>query len=304
MGFSYSPDSSQITFSVLKDRDLRTSDIYVMNSDGTQIKCLTDQKAEFENLTCENSSPRWSPDGTKIAFSSNRSGNYQIHLMNPDGTNIKNISQNSFDEDYPDWSPDGKNIVFVSNKPDRLNRQGWRQLHVMDSDGINRKHLNDSGFDDRLEPRWSPIEDRIIYVHTHPLGSRLSSMNSRGEMVDFSPSHMRSYRYTGVPFDSVPSWSPDGRKILFPSWCNGKTKLWICDSNGTNSQQPFKINGTKAFFINILRSVRYRNHISPAMAAEWSKNMKKILVCFSFDFCEEFLFEVELNCDLGHLTSS
>ena len=124
MGFSYSPDSSQITFSVLKDRDLRTSDIYVMNSDGTQIKCLTDQKAEFENLTCENSSPRWSPDGTKIAFSSNRSGNYQIHLMNPDGTNIKNISQNSFDEDYPDWSPDGKNIVFVSNKPDRLNRQG------------------------------------------------------------------------------------------------------------------------------------------------------------------------------------
>src|SRR5437868_1722235 len=73
----------------------------------------------------------YSPDGTKIAFSSNADGNPEIYVMNADGSGIKQLTDNSAIDWNPSWSPDGKKIAFTSG------RDGDFDVYVMDADGSN-----------------------------------------------------------------------------------------------------------------------------------------------------------------------
>jgi len=70
--------------------------------------------------------PMWSPDGKKIAFTTNRDGNYEIYLMNNDGTGLTNLSKHAAQDTSPTWSPDGKKIAFVST------RDGGSDVYVME----------------------------------------------------------------------------------------------------------------------------------------------------------------------------
>jgi TolB protein len=60
--------------------------------------------------------PAWSPDGKQIAFTSNRDGNYEIYLMNADGSGQRNFTRHKSQDNFAAWSPDGKRIAFISNR--------------------------------------------------------------------------------------------------------------------------------------------------------------------------------------------
>ena len=60
--------------------------------------------------------PAWSPDGKRIAFTSNRDGNYEIYVMNADGTGLRNLTQPPGAGQLRAWSPDGKRLAFISNR--------------------------------------------------------------------------------------------------------------------------------------------------------------------------------------------
>jgi len=60
--------------------------------------------------------PAWSPDGKKIAFTTSRDGNYEIYLMNPDGTEQQNISQHPGNDNWATWSPDSRRLAWISNR--------------------------------------------------------------------------------------------------------------------------------------------------------------------------------------------
>ncbi len=98
---------------------------------------------------------------TKIAFSSNRDGNYEIYVMDSDGTNQQNLTNNLNYNAEPSWSPNGKQIAFSSNYA----------IYVMDSDGTNQQNLtnNQSG---NLIPSWSPDGRRIAFRLYKNDGSR------------------------------------------------------------------------------------------------------------------------------------
>ncbi len=116
-------------------------DIYVMNTDGSDVTRLTDNSASGGII------PRWSPDGRRVAFDSDRDGDWDIYVMDADGSGITRLTDNSNWDRDPSWSPDGRRITFMSD------RAGDWDIFVMNADGSGITRLTDSSADDR-EPSW------------------------------------------------------------------------------------------------------------------------------------------------------
>src|ERR1051325_8573346 len=98
------------------DRHNSALSIWAMNPDGSSPTRLTDDKSRTEKLPSfvpvYDSGPRWSPDGTKIAFISNRDYLFALYVMNADGSNAQLVTDKVIDAAEPAWSPDGQKIAF------------------------------------------------------------------------------------------------------------------------------------------------------------------------------------------------
>ena len=94
-------------------------------------------------------SPTWSPDGSRIAFDSERDGNLEVYVMNADGTGQTRLTDNPAADGVPAWSPDGSRIAFMSN------RDGDYEIYVMNTDGSGQTRLTVNSAAD-VAPAWSP----------------------------------------------------------------------------------------------------------------------------------------------------
>ena len=106
----------------------------------------------------EDSQSSWSPDGTKIAFTSFRDGNAEIYVMNADGTNQTRLISHSASDEGPSWSPDGTKIAFRSN---RDGSENW-EVYVMNADGTNQTRLTSHSASD-WPASWSPDGTKIAF---------------------------------------------------------------------------------------------------------------------------------------------
>ncbi len=86
---------------------VNVTDIHTIRADGTDVLRLTNDGAF-------NREPEWSPDGTKIAWTSRRDGNDEVYVMNADGSGRTNLTNNPAADSHPTWSPDGTQIAFAS----------------------------------------------------------------------------------------------------------------------------------------------------------------------------------------------
>jgi hypothetical protein len=136
----WSPDGNRIA-------STDGSAVYVENADGTGYQNLTFGAAGWSGY------PTWSPDGTKIAFLSDRDGSFsQIFTMNADGSNVLQLTHTgvSVANEDVDWSPDGTKIVF------RTNRDGGNpEIYVMDANGNNQTNIAPNPWDE-FGPSWHP----------------------------------------------------------------------------------------------------------------------------------------------------
>src|SRR6266480_4259338 len=133
---SLSPDGKTIVFTshAVTDNPVNsaTTEIYVIASAGTGTP------ARLTNNTEEERAPAWSPDGKRIVFCCRRGGpDFEICVMNGDGTGQVELTDNDVPDLTPSWSPDGKKIVFHR----RVGGRGQFQLFVINADGTGEKQL-------------------------------------------------------------------------------------------------------------------------------------------------------------------
>lgn len=143
------------------------------------------------------------PPTGKIAFASDRGGNWDIYVMNSDGSQQEQLTQNSASDFSPVWSPNGEQILFVSN------RDGEYDLYVMDTDGSEvQRVFKESVL--RIEPTWSPDGEKIAFHTKKPQWKpewNIQTATIHGADVEEVA--------VVVQQGGNPSWSPDGNEIAF-----------------------------------------------------------------------------------------
>lgn len=184
--------------------------IYVMEDDGSNVQRLT-----FTESPQADGGPTWSPDGTRIVFERDLSKNprvqkYDIFLMDADGSNVQQLTDDRALDSTGTWSPDGHRIAFTSTR-----NKGF-DIYVMDilTREVEQLTRNPEDRDWAKEPSWSPNGKYIAYEQATNggflnAGATIYVMNADGTGAKaLVPPDKELSRMS-------PRWSPDSKSILY-----------------------------------------------------------------------------------------
>lgn len=215
-----SPDGTKAVF----DANLTGQwDIYIANSDGTNIRQITnDAESDYE--------PTFSPDGSKVIFTSYRgdqgSVGFDVIVANIDGTGITDLTPNStIDHNFAVFSPDGTRVAFAGVDRTVATNLIWG-IWTMSADGTSLRNVIPSTEYDRysLPLTFSPDGTKIFFSGTtiDPSTSDIYSINLDG-------SNLRNVSNTGM------DWYPrfDGSMLIFNSYRDGNAEIYTMNADGT-----------------------------------------------------------------------
>ncbi len=183
---------------------------------GLQLYSMTPDTAQVARLSRSPAvelDPAMSPDGTRIAFVSQRDGNWEIYIAAADGTEARRITNNPAPDTDPVWSPDSRRIAFVSD---------FEVISVVNAEGAGLIRLTTTPSGD---PVWSPDGTRIAFS---------SVRNGAQEIFLVNPDGTDLTRLTSNDDeDGDYSWSPDGARIAFASERDGDYDIYVMSLDGT-----------------------------------------------------------------------
>ncbi len=243
-------------------------EIFVMDYDGHNEMLVTGNRSI-------NLSPRLSPDGKLLAYTSYRDRNPDLFLLNLETGRREKLSSSPGLNISPAWSPDGKWLALSLSKDGGINlylmrrdgsevrqltegsginvsptfspngrqiafvsdRGGSPQIYVMDVEGTNLRRLTFTG-DYNVSPRWSPRGDKIAFVSRREGAFHIFLMNPDGSGVQ---------QLTTKGNNEDPAWSPDGRHLVFTSNRDGQRTLYVMRADG--SEQRRLINNGRENFL-------------------------------------------------------
>lgn len=186
---------------------------------GAQEQKVKEATARNKDFEAESHLP--DPPG-KIAFASDRDGNFEIYVMNADGGGLTRLTDNPAEDTQPTWSPDGTRLAFVSN------RDGNKEIYVMSAEGGGVTRLTTNTAED-IEPAWSPLltNQKIAFVSHRDGNDEIYVMNVDG-------TGQTNLTQT-MPDDTGPAWAPSGTLLGFASNRDGdKFEIYRMNSDGTN----------------------------------------------------------------------
>jgi len=209
---AWSPDGSEIVF-----QSNRTGEwhLYLMAPDGSGVRDLTPGMRDCRN-------PSFSPDGSKIVFYSGATGNDEIYVMKADGTGITNLTRNPASDIHPHWTPDGSKIVFNSLRDD----PDAYDVYIMSADGTGVARLTATREDETCV-QFSPDGQHVVFLRGFG--------NGNDDIMLSGPDLKDAVSLSGSPYanEGWPSWSPDGKRILFSSNRTGVMVVYVKNVDGT-----------------------------------------------------------------------
>jgi TolB protein len=175
-----------------------------------------------------NQSPAWSGDGNRIAFSSSRSGDPEIWIADASGANPHRITYFKGPDVSPTWNPKtNSQLAWVSG------RTGLPQIYTMDQDGANVQRLTDGGY--AVSPSWSASGQFLTFSWNRKYGPGAPG----GQ--DIYVMDIATKRWLQLTHDAgsndFPSWSPDGRHIVFERKVGSHTEIWSMLADGTDQHE-------------------------------------------------------------------
>jgi len=156
--------------------------------------------------------PFWSPDLNWIVFQSNRSGSWNVYLLNTSTGNEYQVTSFTNDAIQPTWSPNGHQLAFLGNQ------KGQWGLYVMDVDGKNMTQITAPGDVNTGNGVWSPEGNRIAYQ---------SQRNGNLDIFTYDLKTKKEYRLTNYPgLDSGPTWDCGGANVSFTTTMVGNPDIY------------------------------------------------------------------------------
>jgi Tol biopolymer transport system component len=218
------PTGSLLVYASTSHRE--SSDIYLKRVDGSAVTQLTNDPAN-EIM------PVFSPDGKRIAFASDRAGNFDIYVMDVAGGRAVQITDQTTDDLHPSFSPDGTRLVYCSiGSP-----SGQWEMIVVDLANPATKKVIGHG----LFPTWSPTDDTILFQRARQRGTRWFSVWTT-KLLDGEPTSPTEIAVSTNAAVITPDWSPDGQFVVFCTVIDPaaddhsrpqRADLWIVGADGS-----------------------------------------------------------------------
>jgi lysyl oxidase/WD40 repeat protein len=234
---------------------VRGGDLVAVLPDGSASRGLT-------RTAARESTPALSPDGSRIAFASDLSGEREIYVMRGDGTGVRRLTHNPGRDDAdPTWSSNGLLLAWAS--------QG--DIYVMNADGSDKRAVVSSELEE-IEPAWSPDGRELVYsaagdlfvvpagggtprqLTSGPTTDRQPDWSTRGEVVYVSDTAVLAIPAaggtprqvtSGMPPDSGPSWAPSGARLAFSRSDGAGSDLYVVNADGSSPRRLAR-NGVEA----------------------------------------------------------
>lgn len=213
-----SPDGSRVAFSGVTRSDWQ---ILIHSLElGRQVS--------FPSFGGMNISPAWASDGRSLAFSSSRGGDPEIYTVDATGGNLRRLTNTRGPDVSPTWNPKtNAQIAWVSG------RTGLPQIYTMASDGTNVVRMTDQGY--AVSPSWSPNGQLLAFAWVRHYGPGAPGASDI-YVMDTASKQWVQLTHDGGRND-FPSWSPDGRHIVFQSNRSGRTQIWTMLADGSQVRQ-------------------------------------------------------------------
>jgi TolB protein len=207
----------------------KTADIYIKAVNGRTLTQITTDPAD-------DVMPSFNPDGSSVAFASNRAGNWDIYTISTDGTQTVQITNDADHELHPSWSPDGKMIAYCKFGTQSMRWEIW--MVQVDNPGL--RHFLDYG----VFPQWcpDPAHSKILFQRAKQRGSRDYSIWTI-DVVNGQAMYPTEIVSAANAALINPAWSPDGSRIVFvaviepdqaPGARPSQSDLWVVNLDGSN----------------------------------------------------------------------